>query len=297
MKRIPLYKFYKHKYGDELLVDIVSYETMWQTIHRTPIFTESFYSLTLVEEGDEIIEINGQSFAVTQGTIIATKPGDIWNFKGTMSMRALNLVFEKEYLLSFFRNQHFLDEFPFISGNSTIHFLRLDEALFERVRALYQEMRKEINDYTVVNQHILRAMLYETLVLLSRAEVLQYPAIQNGKERIANRYIHQFCELVVAYLASERSPDFYAKQLCISSNYLSKLVKQAFGMSAKSYIQNQVIKEACQQLCYTTLSVQEISEMLGYDYSSYFVRSFKKHVGVTPLVYRQQFSEKKSPEK
>jgi len=31
MKRIPVYKFYKHKYGDELLVDIVDYDVSWTT--------------------------------------------------------------------------------------------------------------------------------------------------------------------------------------------------------------------------------------------------------------------------
>ena len=50
MKRIPVYKFYKHKYGDELLVDVISYEKMMPDIRRTLVFSETFYSITLVLE-------------------------------------------------------------------------------------------------------------------------------------------------------------------------------------------------------------------------------------------------------
>ena len=50
MKKIPVYKFYKHKYGDELLVDVISYEKMMPDIRRTLVFSETFYSITLVLE-------------------------------------------------------------------------------------------------------------------------------------------------------------------------------------------------------------------------------------------------------
>ena len=36
MKKIPVYKFYKHKYGDELLVDVISYEKM-MLLQRVPM--------------------------------------------------------------------------------------------------------------------------------------------------------------------------------------------------------------------------------------------------------------------
>ncbi|PJF01495.1 MULTISPECIES: helix-turn-helix domain-containing protein [Prevotella] len=46
---------------------------------------------------------------------------------------------------------------------------------------------------------------------------------------------------------------------------------------------------------YTTLSVQEIAEWLGYESSTYFIRSFRKQTGMTPLQYRQE--KNKYPEK
>ena len=70
MKQIPIYKFYKHKYGDVLLIDVIDYSAMWQEILKTPTFTETFYSLTLVIDGDEAITLNGKNCIATRGTVI-----------------------------------------------------------------------------------------------------------------------------------------------------------------------------------------------------------------------------------
>ena len=51
MKDIYTFKFWKHKYGPELLVDIVNYAVMLPAIRRHPTFTETFYSVTIVHVG------------------------------------------------------------------------------------------------------------------------------------------------------------------------------------------------------------------------------------------------------
>jgi len=61
MNRIPLYKFYRHKYGDELLVDVVDYDVMRSDICRTLVYSTSFYSIMLILEGDETIGVNARS--------------------------------------------------------------------------------------------------------------------------------------------------------------------------------------------------------------------------------------------
>ena len=296
MKRIPVYKFYKHKYGDELLIDIVDYKNMWQDIRRTPVFTETFHSITLVEEGNEVVEVNGQACRARRATVICSIPGEVWRFRGEMEMQALNLIFEKEFLLSFFRDCHFLDQFGYLSAKRTSPFLQLDDVLFERLLNLYREIQREINDTERKDRHILRAMLYEALMLLSRAE-MKTPEYNDSKSTMtASQYVERFVGLVNDHFTTESGTEFYADQLCITSNYLNKIVKRVLGTSTKAYIQEQRMQEACRQLRYTTLSVQEISEWLGYESATYFVRSFHKARGQTPLEYRKMVMDE-SPEK
>ena len=155
MKRIPVYKFYKHKYGDELLVDVISYEKIMPDIRRTPVFSETFYSITLVLGGDTSVAINGRLRKLERGLIICSIPGEVWSFEDNPQLDALNLVFEKEFLLSFFSDPHFLDRFTYLQADRSSPFLMADDAAFERIHTLYQEMRREITDYAQKDQHIL----------------------------------------------------------------------------------------------------------------------------------------------
>lgn len=79
VKDIYTFKFWKHKYGPELLVDIVDYAVMLPPIRRHPTFTETFY---------------------------------VWEFSPESQLKGFNLAFEKEFLLTFFNDPHFLDRFP-----------------------------------------------------------------------------------------------------------------------------------------------------------------------------------------
>ena len=251
MKKIPVYKFYKHKYGDELLVDVISYEKMIPDIRRTLVFSETFYSITLVLKGDATVAVNGKSRRLEKGLVICSIPGEVWSFEAEPQIEALNLIFEKEFLLSFFSDPHFLDRFSYLQADRSSPFLMADDAAFERIHTLYQEMRREITDYAQKDQHILRAMLYETMI-------------------------------------EEHGTEFYADRLCITPNYLNKIVRQSLGKSAKTYIFDQIFAEACRQLKYTTLPVADIAAQLHFDTATYFVRLFKKYMAMTPMEFREK---------
>lgn len=59
-------------------------------------------------------------------------------------------------------------------------------------------------------------------------------------------------------------------------------------MSLSEYIIQKRLSIAKQLLETTELSIVEVSQRTGFSYSSYFVRIFKKKVGVTPQQYRQE---------
>ena len=243
MKKIPVYKFYKHKYGDELLVDVISYEKMMPDIRRTLVFSETFYSITLVLEGSDVIAVNGKSRRLEKGLIICSIPGEVWSFEAEPQIEALNLIFEKEFLLSFFSDPHFLERFSYLQADRSSPFLMADEAAFERILTLYQEMRREITDYAQKDQHILRAMLYETMMLLQRVPMVDAEQVESVQRSLTDipvsRYVDDFVQLVNDHFREEHGTEFYADRLCITPNYLNKIVRQSLGKSAKTYILDQ----------------------------------------------------------
>ena len=172
MKRIPLYKFFKHKYGAELLVDVVNLDKMKPDVHRTPVYRETFYSLLLIASGAEAVTINGHAATVSRGHVLTSIPGEIWAMSADTKLEALNLIFEEEFLLDFFSDTHFLNHFRYLQADRPSPFLILDDKLNDRLLQLYLDMQREIHR-PEQDQHILRAMLYEALMLLNRTRFME----------------------------------------------------------------------------------------------------------------------------
>lgn len=97
---------------------------------------------------------------------------------------------------------------------------------------------------------------------------------------------HRFVALVHEHCVHEREVSFYADKLCISTRYLSTIVRSVSHSSAKEFIDRSVVLEIKMMLQSTDLSVQEIAYRLRFPDQSYLGRFFKKHTGESPTEYR-----------
>lgn len=290
---LPLYKFHKHKYGSELLIDVLDLDYIKDGIRRHPVHRESFYCIILITDGKEEVTVNDHTRLVGVSDVICSRPGEIWKWQSDPQLEGLVLIFEEPFLLSFFNDPHFLDRFAYLQADRISPFLWLDKSLNERFHALLAQMKTEIDDPAEKDQHILRAMLYEALVLLNRAKSTN----DSGQPMIdvsISRYIDGFRHAVEAEYMMRHEVEYYAGKLCITPNYLNKIVKPSLGTTAKAYIHRKLLAEAQRLLSYTILSVNEIAEWLHFDSASHFVRFFRKHADMTPLQYRHSV---KSPQK
>ncbi len=95
------------------------------------------------------------------------------------------------------------------------------------------------------------------------------------------------------YIANNITTPLTVSQLCerfmISVNTLYQISHKFFNTSIKNYIINKRIDFAKHYLTTTQLSVSEISSRAGFYNYNYFIRTFKSHVGYTPLAYRKNF--------
>ncbi len=99
---------------------------------------------------------------------------------------------------------------------------------------------------------------------------------------------HRFVALVHEHCVREREVAFYADKLCISTRYLSTIVRNIARCSAKGLIDGAVILEIKMLLQTTDLSVQEIAYRLRFPDQSYLGRYFKKHTGTSPSEFRSK---------
>ena len=109
-----------------------------------------------------------------------------------------------------------------------------------------------------------------------------------------NRYKEiawDFRELLESNIRTNRAPSFYAERLNITVAYLNEAINAVWGTSVSRNIQDEIILQAKRQLVYTTASVKEIAQGLGFDDYSYFTRLFTKVAGVPPTLFRKNYHE------
>ncbi len=77
----------------------------------------------------------------------------------------------------------------------------------------------------------------------------------------------------------------------LNKSYISTVFKKETGKSMTDYITHVRLEKASEFLKYTTMSISEISDKIGFTDISYFCRCFKKINGVKPTDFREQYSK------
>lgn len=105
----------------------------------------------------------------------------------------------------------------------------------------------------------------------------------SGDERICKR----FKELVCKYADRERDVAFYADQLCVSSNYLSKVVSRVSGSTVTQWINRATVLHAKVLLKTTDLMTYQIADQLNFTDQATFSKFFKRETGISPREFRK----------
>ena len=122
-----------------------------------------------------------------------------------------------------------------------------------------------------------RILLMEILLQLSSKELQKSvpDAIACGIQ-----YLHDNVE-------ENASISALAKYCCVSEVYFRKQFKKYMGITPSEYRNALRLERACSYLKYGDISVQEISDTLGYFTVSHFIKQFKDAYGFSPLQYRK----------
>ena len=169
---------------------------------------------------------------------------------------------------------------------------RLDEGESDRMQKAFELALATVsNDAQTpfrddVVQAVIKLMLYKICELL---------ATHHGVEEVdpihatrAEEYFRRFLRELGQHYRERQTVTYYADQLCISSRYLTTIVRRVSGLTVSDWLNRYVIAEAKHLLKYSEMSIQEIAYALNFPNQSFFGKYFKQHTGVSPSAYRQQ---------
>lgn len=97
--------------------------------------------------------------------------------------------------------------------------------------------------------------------------------------------------MILAYIKSNYRTVTLAELSAVFSYeraYLGKKIKAATGMSYNEIINSERLRESERLLTYTNMSVEAISEAVGYNSADHFSRVFKGKYHVSPAQFRKE---------
>jgi len=127
--------------------------------------------------------------------------------------------------------------------------------------------------------------LVKTFLAMAASSYNTVEKTENSDTRSAE-LARQFKNLLAAHSHVIKSPSAYASKLNVSSGYLNESIKKVTGSTVSYWIQQEIFSEAKRLLYHSDIDVKEIAHDLGYTDYSYFVRSFRKVYGLSPLKFR-----------
>ena len=110
--------------------------------------------------------------------------------------------------------------------------------------------------------------------------------IVGGLSPTHRRFVRDY---IAENLSQKLTIDNLARTVNLSSFHFCRMFKQSFDDSPANYITKMRVDNA-KHLMQKSLSLTEISVESGFSHQSHMTQEFKKHTGLTPAMYRQQYS-------
>ncbi len=106
---------------------------------------------------------------------------------------------------------------------------------------------------------------------------------RSDKQKLLSR----FYDAIAKHYRESREVSFYANLLCLSPKHFGTVIRQSTGTGAGEWIARYVIIQAKTLLRQRPdLSIQQISDLLGFPGKTAFCRYFKTNTHLTPKEYR-----------
>lgn len=107
-----------------------------------------------------------------------------------------------------------------------------------------------------------------------------------GRRALRDTLVQRYRALIELHLRRHQPLGFYAAQLRVTADHLSRNCRAVSGLSALDLLHERMLLEARRLLAYTVAPVAEVASDLGFDDPSYFSRFFARRAGQSPQDYR-----------
>ncbi len=231
-------------------------------------------------------KVDMEEYDVQQGNhIISCVPGQIVSLESmTEDFDAHILILSQRFIDSLLVYINGIIPFRLSMNRMAVVECSEEEMIMQNifVQAVRHAVSNKENPFRLqMAQHVMMAIFYASDKPRQISETTE--SLRTNADVLSK----QFLELVKENFRKERQLKFYSDQMCITSRYLSRVVKECTGSSAADWIERYVILEARALLKSTNMTIQQVSDALNFPSQTFFGKYFKRRVGMSPKEYRR----------
>lgn len=239
--------------------------------------------LALLLEGSATSIINLHRYEIKAGDILFVSGGSIAEIRKTSPKIVAKLFSCTDELLA----MAFKGDLPSMlrrrQNSFILHMKEENIRFFETtLQLLWDTIHQEGHSPQVVF-HLMGTLLYYVNGLHEHQDAEE--AVVRTREQ---HLFDQFITLVNRHATTEHTLDFYADKLCLSPRYLGSIIKAASGLTAKEWIDRQLLLTIQIELKHTDKPLKRIATEMNFPTMSFFGKYFKRLTGITPMQYRNQ---------
>ena len=253
---------------------------------QIPIHWHDEFEIIYVKSGFLTVSISGENYIGKPGDAFVVSPGNL-HFMGsqTGNVDYFTFLFPLKYIS--FRTDDILDDKllePLNSGHLIIS-PEIEDTVKEQCEQLVEiyGAKKEESQSKITAQIKTKIILLQFILELWKKGFI----VENdtsGKNTVEKEMVSYIQQNFTGKILLKE----FGEQFHLSEKYISRYFKEHFHITISQYVTYLRLEHAKQLLQDTDIPVTEIAMQSGYQNVSYFIRSFKKTYGMSPLKYRNK---------
>ena len=252
---------------------------------QIPVHWHDELEIIYVKSGFLTVNISGENYIGKPGDAFVVSPGNL-HFMGsqTGNVDYFTFLFPLKYIA--FRTDDMLDDKliePLNSGHLMIS-PEIKDTVKEQCEQLAGVYAAEIDE----SESKITGQIKKKIILLQFIHELWKKGFIVENDTTGRNTVEKE---MVSYIQQNYTGKIllreFGEQFHLSEKYISRYFKEHFHITLSQYVTYLRLEHAKQMLQETDISVTEVAMQSGYQNISYFIRSFKKTYGVSPLKYRK----------
>ncbi len=156
----------------------------------------------------------------------------------------------------------------------------------EYLNSLFCALQAEYNGHQPAREMLMHALVSVIMVWVSRQAIVRHNASQRPQRQ--REYLNGFIQLVEETYRQHVKVEDLAHRLGISVSHLNGTCRELAGQPALQIMHERQLLEAKRLLTYTSMTIYEMSELLGFSDPTNFTRLFRRRVGISPKAFRDR---------